>query len=238
MKFGKIAFAIGMIASGVLAIAKRDLYPSWDPTWIPSHTALAYACGTLMVLGGIGLVINRTAAISARVLFAFTLFWLVLIKVPYLVTGPQPGLQWLNWGKIAVVVAGAWTLATTNETQLRAARYLMGVGIVPIGISHFLYIPIAVNMVPGVLPFHSAWVIFTGIAHIAAGLAVIAGVLVWLATMLEASMITAFMVLVWLAPAFAAPGDLNRWVPVVSTLVTAAGVWAVVSKMPRGASGR
>ena len=233
MRFGKIAFAIGMIASGVLAIASRDLYPSWTPALIPTHGMLAYACGALMVLGGIGLMIDRTAALSARVLFVFTLAWLVVIKVPPLFTGPQLGLQWLNWGKIAVVVAGAWTLATTNGTQLRAARYLMGVGIVPIGISHFVYTRIAVNMVPAALPFHPAWVIFTGIAHIAAGLAVVAGVLAWPATLLEAGMLTAFMLLVWLTPVLAAPSDVKRWVPLISTLVTAAGVWAVASKMPR-----
>lgn len=233
MPFGVIAFAIGMIASGVLAIANRNLYPSWDPVWLPAHTVLAYASGALMILGGAGLLMKRTAALSARVLFVFTLAWLVVIKVPYLFTGPTFGLQWLNWGKIAVVVAGAWTLATTNPTQLRAARYLLGIGIVPIGVSHFLYVPIAVTMVPAVLPFHPAWVIFTGIAHLAAGLAIVAGVLAGLAVVLEASMLTAFMVFVWLVPAFSAPSDLTRWVPFVSTLITAAGVWAVASKMPR-----
>jgi uncharacterized membrane protein YphA (DoxX/SURF4 family) len=86
-------------------------------------------------------------------------------------------------------------------------------------------------MVPSVLPFHSAWVIFTGIAHIAAGLAILVGFRVWLATVLEAGMITAFAFLVWALPIFAAPRDVSRWTPFVVTLAVAGGAWAVASTM-------
>jgi hypothetical protein len=93
-------------------------------------------------------------------------------------------------------------------------------------------------MVPAVLPFRPAWVIFTGIAHIAAGVAVLVGVYARLAAILEASMITAFMFLVWMTPALAKPGDVSLWVPVVVTLAVAGGVWAVAGKMrPAQATG-
>ena len=231
MSFGQIAFAIGMIASGTLNIVNRDFYAAWVPAWVPTHGWPAYLCGALMVLGGIGLLIKRTAAQSARVLFGFTLLWLVLMNTPRLVTAPQIELNWLAWGQIAVLVTGALTLAATNERQLRAARYLLGVALVPIGLSHFFYLPIATGMVPPVLPFRPAWVIFTGIAHIAAGVAVLIGVYARLATILEASMITGFMVLVWGIPVVAKPGDVSLWVRVVITLAVAGGVWAVASKM-------
>jgi uncharacterized membrane protein len=230
----QIAFAIGMIASGVLNIVNRDFYSPWDPIapWAaPAHVWLAYAYGVIMVLGGIGLLVKRTASLSARVLFVCLLLFLVLLKTPVLLSQPLLELSWLDYGEIAVIVAGAWTLATTNETQVRAARYLMGAAVIPIGLSHFVYIKIATPMVPAILPFRPSWVIFTGIAHIAAGVAVLAGVLVRLATVLEAGMVTAFAVLVWMGPMLAKPSDVSRWVPIVVTLAVAGGVWAVASKM-------
>ena len=232
MTFGRIAFAIGMIASGSLTVVNRDFYSAWAPAWVPTHDRPAYVCGALMVAGGVGLLIQRTAALSARVLFGFTLLWLVLMNTPRLFTAPQIELNWLAWGQIAVLVAGALTLAATTEAQLRAARYLLGVALVPIGLSHFFYLTTATGMVPAVLPFRPAWVIFTGIAHIAAGAAVLVGVYARLAIILEASMITAFMLLVWVIPLLAKPGDVGLWVRVVITLAVASGVWAVSSKMP------
>jgi uncharacterized membrane protein len=191
-----------------------------------------------MVLGGIGLLVKRTAALSARVLFVFLLLFLVLLKTPVLLAQPRLELHWLDYGELAVIVAGAWTLATTNETQIRAARYLMGAALLPIGLSHFFYIKIATPMVPAVLPFRPSWVILTGIAHIAAGVAVLAGVLMWLASVLEAGMVTAFALLVWVPPMLAKPSDVTRWVPIVVTLAVAGGVWAVASKMQPAVSSR
>jgi uncharacterized membrane protein len=230
---GHVAFAIGMVASGVLNLANRDFYSPWlpIPAWVPARAWLGVASGALMALAGVGLVMKRTAAFSAGVLFVFTLVFLVALKTPPLLAEPRIELHWLDYGQIAVLVAGALTLATTNETLLRAARYLLGAALVPIGLSHFFYLKIATPMVPAVLPFREAWVIFTGTAHIAAGVAILAGILARLAAILEAIMLTAFAVLVWVAPLLATPRDINLWVELVVTVAVANGVWAVASKM-------
>ena len=146
MSFGQIAFAIGMIASGTLNIVHGDFSAAWVPAWLPTQGWPAYVCGALMVLGGVGLLIERTAALAARVLFVFTLLWLVLMNTPRLFTAPQIELNWLAWGQIAVLVAGALTLAATNEAQRKAARFLLGVALVPIGLSHFFYLTVATGM--------------------------------------------------------------------------------------------
>lgn len=232
MNFGQMAFAIGMIASGVLNIANQDFYASWVPAWIPTHGVVASVCGALMIAGGIGLLMRKTATIAARVLLGFTGLWLVLMNTPRLFAGPQNELNWLAWGEIAVIVAGALTLAASNEGQLRVARYLMGAAVLPIGLSHFVFLSMGSTMVPGGLPYHKAWVIFTGAAHMAAGLAILTGVLARLATILESGMVTAFAPLVWLIPAIEHPGDMRRWAPFVVTLAVAGGAWAVASKMP------
>jgi uncharacterized membrane protein len=235
ISYGQIAFAIGMIASGALNIVNRDFYSPWDPIpkWIPARVFLAYAFGAIMVLGGAGLAFRQTATRSARLLLGSLLVFLVLFKTPVLLSRPQFEAYWLDYGELAVLVAGALTLATTNERYLRAARYLLGASLIPIGLSHFAYIKVATPMVPAALPFRPQWVIFTGSAHVAAGLGVLFGVYARLATILEASMVTAFAVLVWLPSVLAKPGDVTGWVQVIVTVAVANGVWAVASKMPR-----
>ena len=229
MNLPQVAFAIGMIATGVLNFANRDFYSPWDPIpkWIPAHGPLAYAYGAILVLGGVGLAFKRTSALSARGLLVALLLFLVLLKTPILLGDPKTELEWLDYGEIATMVAGAWTLAATSETQVRAARYLLGAALIPIGLSHFFYLTIVMPMVPAILPYHAAWVIFTGTAHIAAGLALMTSVLAPLAANLEAGMLTAFAVLVWLLPALEKPSDVSRWVQVVVTIAVANSVWPV-----------
>src|SRR5579872_4731423 len=89
-RFGQWALAIGMIGFGLITIVSGDFISPWEavPAWVPARTVLAYACGALMVGTGIGLLIQRTAAISARVLFVYLALWLLLLKTPSLFTAP------------------------------------------------------------------------------------------------------------------------------------------------------
>lgn len=231
MNLGQIAFAIGIIASGILNLASGNFYSPWDPIpkWIPAHPALGSAYGVIMVLAGFGLLVKQTAMLSARVLLATLLVFLLLLKTPVLLSAPFVELSWLDYGEIATLVAGALALAATNDAQLHAARYVLGAALIPIGLSHFYYLKVAEPMVPAGLPYHAAWVIFTGVAHIAAGLAILTGFLAKLAAQLEAGMVTAFGVFVWLPPILEKPGDVSRWVPFVVTIAVANSVWPVAS---------
>jgi uncharacterized membrane protein len=235
MSLGQIAFAIGMIASGILNLANGGFYSPWDPIpkWIPAHAMLAYAYGVITLLGGVGLLVKRSATLSARVLLATLLAFLVLMKTPILLSMPQVELTWLDYGEIATLVAGAIALCATDDGQLHVARYLLGAALIPIGLSHFFYLKVATPMVPAILPYRPAWVIVTGIAHVAAGLAILSGFLAKLAAELEAGMVTAFAVCVWLPPIFEKPGDVSRWVPFVVTIAVANGVWPVASTISR-----
>jgi len=225
MTFGRAAFAVGMIASGLLNLFKGDIVSPWEPLppFVPGRIVIAYVSGALLVIGGIGLLIPRLSALSARVLLGLLAVWWIVFKTPVALAKPQLELVWLDWGQIAVLVAGAWSLVATSETQLRYMRYLFGIALIPIGLSHYFYLEVSIPMVPSVLPFRPAWVILTGTAHIAAGLGVLFNVKARLAAILEASMVTAFWVFVWLVP--------PTWVELVVTLAVANAAWAVAGKI-------
>ena len=235
MTYGKFLFAIGIIASGVLMFVNGGFYSPWVPVtkWIPGHVVLGYASAAILTIGGVGLLVKATAERSAHVLFWFLLAFLIVMKTPPALAEANVEVHWLDEGQIAVLVAGALTLAATKQRQLLAARYLCGAALIPIGLSHFFYWKISMTMVPSVLPYPKAWVMFTGTAHIAAGLGLLTGVRAWLAATLEGAMLTAFAVLVWLGPLLGKLGSMELWVDVVVTIAVANAMFAVASRIPK-----
>jgi uncharacterized membrane protein len=234
MTFGQVALAIGMIAWGALTLIAGDFLAPWQgvPVWVPARAILAYGCGALMLLTGIGLLVKQTAALSSRILLAFVVLWFLLLKIPNIFTSPLHEVSWLGAGEIAVIVAGTWTVyATLNHRDAHWVRYFFGMALIPIGLSHFYYFQATSGMVPSWIPLRPAWVALCGAGHIAAGLGVLFGVYPRLAATLEAGMITAFTLLVWLIPAISAPGNLQAWIPVVVSLTIGNAAFAVAESL-------
>src|SRR5215510_8667407 len=106
----RVVFAAIMIAIGIVGLIKGDFTPVWDP--IPQDSrALAYLWSFISLATGIGLLWQRTAAVSVRVLFASLLFWLLLLRVPNIILSPTFRVFWPGF-ETAEMVAGSWILYT------------------------------------------------------------------------------------------------------------------------------
>src|ERR1044072_1483391 len=108
---GHVAFAAVMIAFGILGLIKGDFTVVWEPVpkSIPAGEVLVYLCAVVSLASGIGLLLRRTAAIAARVLLAFFVLWLLVLRIPGLF---QLSLVEGTWscGKTMVMTAAAWVL--------------------------------------------------------------------------------------------------------------------------------
>jgi uncharacterized membrane protein len=205
-------FAVGMIGLGILALVYGDFALVWQPVapWIPGRTALAYGSGLLMLFGGIGLLMTATLAWSARILFPYLIVWL-LLKVPSLIVAPQMEAVWLGFGELAVLLAGGWVLFAklaglrkesrlsfaVGENGVRIARILFAVSLIPIGLSHIVYVKQTADLVPAWLPYRIGWAYVTGAGQIACGLGVLFSIFPRVAARAEAGMISLFTLLVW-----------------------------------------
>jgi uncharacterized membrane protein len=245
---GHAAFAAAMIGVGVLGLVKRDFAPIWPPVpeGLPGRTLLMYLCGLIPVACGLGLIVQRTAAAAARVLLAFFVAWLLLLRLPLLVMSFTVDVWWAS-SQTAVMVAAAWALYVrivgdgaaprrgfpAGDVGLGIARTLYGLGLIPFGLAHFIYLQATTVLVPGWLPWPDAWAYLTGATFIAAGVAVLIRVWARLAATLSALQMAMFALVVW-APRVAA-GTLNafQWGEVVTTLVLSAAAW-VVAESYRG----
>jgi uncharacterized membrane protein len=198
-----------------------------------------------MLFGGIGLLFRSTAALSARILFPYLVVWL-LLKVPALVVAPQMEAVWLGAGELGVLLAGGWILFArmarlrdgsalrfaTGEEGIRMARILFGVSLIPIGLSHIVYVKQTADLVPAWLPSRTGWAYLTGAGQIACGIGVLFSIYPRVAATVEAAMLSLFTLLVWGPAILATPGARLPWTAFFISWAIAAGAWLVTSNIP------
>jgi len=246
-------FAVGMIGLGILALVYGDFAMVWQPVapWIPGRTVLAYGSGVIMLLGGVGLLFRATAAWSARILFPYLIVWM-LLKVPALVVAPQMEAVWLGFGELAVLMAGGWVLFATlgrprdgsplafaaGENGIRLARILFAVSLIPIGLSHLVYVKETAELVPAWLPYRVGWAYLTGAGQMACGLGVLFFVFPRFAARVEAGMISLFTLLVWAPAILAAPKARLPWTAFFISWAIASAAWVVAQNIAPGRPGK
>ena len=237
--WGQPLFALVMIGLGITGFATGDVAMTWQRIPIdgmPGQAIVAYVCAAIEWFGGIGLLIPRAAAFASRALFVFAMLWLVLLKLPAVVSVPQMEATWLGFGEIAVVAAGAWMLYATHSSRstwllgragVRNARVLFAVALPMIGLSHFVYADETVKFIPSYFPFPYAWAYLTGAASLATCVAVLSGVCARLAATLEAAMLVVITVLVWTPWLTPAPVGRLQVTAFLMSSIIAAGAWIV-----------
>ena len=232
MRGGLYLYAAGSIAAGILDLIWGDFEPAHQPIQalgdhIPGRAVLASIAAIWLIGGGAAIVSRRFARAGALALAAiysiFALFWLPRFYTAIhllgftlpLVTGLLAGV-----GQQLILVAAAGivhasTLGNDFAWKLRAhllARWTFGLSSIAFGLAHQTGLPQVSAMVPKWMPLGgNVWAIITGVAFVAAGIAMLSRILDVLAARLLALMLFAFSVLV-LAPApLARPHDHVAW---------------------------
>jgi uncharacterized membrane protein len=243
---GLTLFVIGLIGLGVLALRYGDFALVWQPVpaWLPARSAVAYGSGGLMLLLAVGLLIPRSRTWAARILFPYLVLW-AFLKVPDVVTAPGTEGSWLGLGELTLLLSGGWTLFArfadlsqesplgffSGERGAKMARLLFAVSIIPIGLSHLVYLQATATYVPHWLPFQRFWAGLTGAGQIGSGLGILFNVLPRIAAWAEAGQITLYTLLVWAPPAVSTPTRLY-WTAFFISWIFGAAAWIVAQNVP------
>jgi uncharacterized membrane protein len=234
---------------GVLCLIAGDLGYVFQPVprWMPLRPWLPYVSGAVLIAGGLALFVRKTTRIAALVLTVHFCAWLLLFNVPNTFAKPTAVGNWEGCGLNATVVAGGWLLLVASgrspsgfaarlfgDSGARFARRLFAIGLPLIGLAHFLGAEGATEYVPTWFPLRIGWVYLTGAGHVAAGLAILFGVVPRLAAVLEAAQITAFVILAHVPAVLGAPGDRLQWAMLVYAVSIAASAWLVAASLSDG----
>jgi uncharacterized membrane protein len=238
-----VVFAAILIALGIQGLLKGEFTAVWQPVpkGIPAREALAYLCAVVSLVSGIGLLVARAAPHAARALFVFLLLWTFVWRAPDIVRAPGVFVSWDGCAETLVMVAGAWVLYArfaaawdkrrlgfaTGDKGARIARVLYALAMIPFGLAHFIYVKETAALVPNWLPAHIGLAYATGVAFIAAGLAVLTGMFARLGAALSAVQIGMFTVLVWIPIIAAGSKDPFHWSELWLSSALTAGAWVV-----------
>ena len=255
--FARGLFAIAAASLAVLSLSYGDLALIGQslPAWIPWRETWLYGSALLVLAASAGLFFPRTALPSAWTIGAYLAIWAATCA-PQILPNPISFGAWYGFCEALTGLVGAWILYVMLQSQsrgsempiaseraVRTAQVLFGLTCVFYGGSHFAYADYTAGMVPGWLPGRLGFAYFTGLAHVAAGIGIMVGVLPRLAATLEAIMMSLFGLLVWVPSFFAQPRPQwatppqNQWSELVVNLVLAASAWIVATSLRNRAWG-
>jgi uncharacterized membrane protein YphA (DoxX/SURF4 family) len=253
---GKETFAIASASFAIWSLTCAHFAWQSLPPGMPWREAWVYGSALVVLAASAGLFFARAALASALTIGVYQAVS-AAIFVPQILSRPLSVAAWYPICEALTSLAGAWTLyallqresrgsvtSIAGEGAMRTAQVLFGLTCVFYGWSHFAYANYTAGMVPAWLPDHIALAYFTGLSHIAAGLAIIVGILPRLAATLEAIMMSLFGLLVWVPsffaqprPGWATPPE-HQWSELVVNMVLAAAAWIVAISLDNRSQAR
>jgi uncharacterized membrane protein len=250
-------FAAALAGLGILGLIYGNSSEIWEsmPKSLPGRPVVIDLCSLVLIATGLALALRSLSVLACRVLLALLLLWLVLLKLPPLLRAPQVVVGWESFAETAALAAGAWCLFSAQagswerrhlafavgERGIRAARGLLIAALPMIGVSHFAYHDLTASLVPKWLGFPLGWTYLTGAASIAAAAGMLLAVVPRLAASLEAAMLWAFTLLVWVPRVVSGPRDQGNWSELFLSAAIASGAWLVAGtyrRVPWLGSGR
>lgn len=246
---GRPVFGLGVMALALVALALGDFLPGQPvPKGFPDRALLAHLVAGLMLLAGAGLAWRRTAAWAAGALGVYYALVVVgLMDGRVIARHAAEFIAYSNTAEQAAIAAAALMVfaAHAGFEPRRAARLArigqaaFGVCAVLFGLAHFFYMKLTAPLVPAWLPPSQVfWGYATGVAQIAAGLAILARVRARLAAGLLTAMYLVFQVLVHLRMLAADPGNHGIWVENATNLALTGAAWVTADSLARGRAKR
>ena len=206
---GRIIFATGIIALGVLQFFARDYvlgrppvltWPAWAAA-MPGKLAWAYLSGSLVIIAGLAVIFNKKAGLAAIFIGVMFLVYSFLFRhLPAMA-------DWINSYKTLALGGGAFIVAVsflkkegsnsgnsfTNNDLILTACIFFSLFFIICGIAHFKFDEfIYKDFIPAYIPARPFWTYLTAVALIAGGVGII-----FTATRKWAAALSGLMILLW-----------------------------------------
>ena len=238
MTWGARVFGIGIVALGMVCLARGNFDSGQPvPKDFPARVVLAYAAAVFMLAAGASIEWRRTMAWGAAALAAYYALVVVILMNGRVViahlaqfgsySGAAEQLA-IAAGALIVFAASAAIDAAPAARLRRLGQRTFGVCAVLFGGAHFVYMNLTAPLVPAWLPpSQEFWGYATGVAHIAAGIAILTGIHARLAAILLTAMYASFTPLVHVPMLLADPSNAFSWSENALNLALVGAAWVV-----------
>jgi len=230
-RFGRLLFSLAIVGIGIetlICVPNHKVVPVIP--WLPAVPSLAYPVGAIFILCGAGLLFQRTVVVSSITLGVVMLLCGLTFDLPR-----HPDLMSAPWrtnvlepiaiGCLAWLVSG---LGGIPRWLYQASRYVLAFVLIIFGIAHFQILNLIARMVPGWIPWHRFWTVFSGVGFIAAGVSFATGFLQRWAAFAVGLMFALWTLTIHLPPVFRAAQDPDKWSDVFIVVALWGGFWALV----------
>lgn len=234
---GTRVYGLGVMAMGAVALVSANVAPA------PMHISFKTVAAAFLLVAGAAVIWRRTAAWGAAALVAYYILVDVIARdggvliahyAQYLTYENLAELFALAAGGLIVFAASARIDAAPTARLMRIGQIVFGICAVIFGGAHFAYMNLTAPLIPKWLPpSQEFWGYATGIAQIAAGLAILTNMRARLAATLLAIMYACFIALVWAPMLMAGPANLGRWSEAAETLALIGCAWVVAASLAR-----
>jgi uncharacterized membrane protein YphA (DoxX/SURF4 family) len=239
---GSRVYALGVMALALVCLAWGDFDLGQPvPKGFPDRTVLAYAAAVFMLVAGAAVEWRRTAPWGAAALATYYALIVVIVMngrvvlAHYAEFGSYSGAA----EQLAIAAAGLIVYAASAGIDAALALRLTRLGQIAFAVcallfggAHFFYMSLTAPLVPKWLPpTQEFWAYATGIGHIAAGVAILAGVQARLAAILLTFMYASFTLLVHTPMLLADPSSRMNWSESALNLALIGAAWAVADSL-------
>jgi uncharacterized membrane protein YphA (DoxX/SURF4 family) len=189
LTIGRIFFALGVIAIGIICIADKDFSGLLQvPVTLPAYTVLAYITGALLVTAGLLILSGIYAYGGAMLVSAIWIISIAALYIPLVIMNYKNGNDWAGTFEVDMLLAGSLILVANFSRGKKWAKlimvagYLFALALVVFCIQHFMYAVYLAAVITAWIPFKLFWAYFVGVAFAAVAISIVINKLVRLAT--------------------------------------------------------
>lgn len=237
-RIGWRIYSLGIVLVGLVGFAFGDFHPGQPvPKGFPDRTTLAYLANGFLIIAGVLMQLRRfTGPASAALTGYFGVVVVLLMDGNMLISHPDVFGGYEGTAiELAIAAAGLVICSTSIDIDRQLARrltqvaqVLFGACALVFGAAHFVYLRYTAALVPQWLPpSQTFWAIACGIAHIAAGIAILTGFYARLAAILLTLMFASFTPLVHLPLLASDPHKYFYWTENAINILLTGCAWVI-----------
>lgn len=216
-RYGKIVFALAMIAIGAVHVVSQNFPTGLEPAPldIPARQLLVYVAGLGLMASGLMLFSDKLGKHASALAGVIWLILLGFLDFPAVAANLHSPAPWTRTAETLGILSGVLVIANKYAAVPgvfnMVARLFMAIGLGILAVQHYLYLTFIETLVPAWLPGHAFWAWVVLIGFILAAISILVGLKMRIATLALAVLFFTWVLILHLPRAIGAGSIEAEW---------------------------